>query len=101
MYSPPARGQIDPFVLAGEVEAPVALEIAAAHDGTELEDGLGSGEPQRAPEISGRSAIRWRHAPSITPVAIGRPASLDGTVLHKATGTDQGLVVAQELALAA
>jgi hypothetical protein len=31
--------------------------------------------PHRAPVMSGRSLIRWRQAPSITPVAIGQPAA--------------------------
>lgn len=65
---------IDPFVLAGEVEAPVGLEVAVAHDGTELEDGLGSGEPSTGPgdvqPVGDQLAARTVHYP----LAIGQPA---------------------------
>jgi len=36
---------VDAFVLAAEVVAPVVVEVAAGGEGSELEDGLGAGEP--------------------------------------------------------
>jgi len=36
---------VDALVLAGEVEAPVGVEVAVADQGAELEDGFGSGQP--------------------------------------------------------
>jgi len=52
---------------------PVVVPIAAGVDGAQLENGFGAASPQRAPVMPSRSCTRCRHAPSMTPVAMGRP----------------------------
>ena len=69
----PCRGK--PLVLAGEVEAPVLLEVAVADHGAQGEDGFGAVQAPSGSADVRLSPIRWRHAPSMTPVAIGQPAA--------------------------
>jgi len=62
-------------VLAGEVEAPVFVEVAVADHRAQRADGFGA---VQAPSCSGDVepvAGRWRQAPSMTPVAIGQPVA--------------------------
>jgi hypothetical protein len=69
-----AAGLVDAVVPAADVECPVRLEVSVVDDGAEPEDGLGSlDSPPGAGDIEAVT-IRCRHAPSITPVAIGHPA---------------------------
>jgi hypothetical protein len=64
---------VDAIVLAAHVECPLRLEVPVVDDGAEPEDGLGSLDAHREPVMARRSPIICRHAPSITPVAIGQP----------------------------
>jgi hypothetical protein len=40
---------VEPLVFAGEVEAPVVVEVAVADDGAQGEDGFGAGEAPVVP----------------------------------------------------
>jgi hypothetical protein len=66
---------VEPLVLAGEVVAPVFVEVAVADHCAQGDDGLGA---LKVPSCSGDVepvAVRWRQAPSTTPVAMGQPAA--------------------------
>lgn len=56
------------------VEGPVVVEVPAAVECAQAQASAPA-RLQRAPLMSMRFLIRWRHAPSITPLAIGIPAA--------------------------
>jgi hypothetical protein len=62
----------------GEVVAPVGVEVALLHRVCSLRTASAPSSPQRTPVMSSRSPMRWRPAPSITPVAIGQPLGQRG-----------------------
>ncbi len=59
-------GVVDAFVLAAEVEAPVALEVAGGDEGAELEDGLGAFEAPAVRFADGPEVCRYRHVAALT-----------------------------------
>jgi hypothetical protein len=64
---------VDSFAFSVQVVAPVWLEVAVGAYGSEFEYGSAPSALQQAPVMSIRSLTRWRHAPSMMPVAIGHP----------------------------
>lgn len=69
------EGLVDAGVFLDEVVAPVLLEVIISLEGPQLEYGLGTPSPQRALLKTMRSFTRWRHAPSMIPVATCHPAA--------------------------
>ena len=68
-------GGVEPLVLAGQVVAPVVVEVAVADDGAQGEDGLGALE---SPACSGDvEAVADQAAAGAfdDPVAMGQPAA--------------------------
>jgi hypothetical protein len=61
------------LILPVFVEVPVRIEIAIDIKRSNLSTASPPSSPYRAPVISMRSLTRYRHAPSITPVAMGYP----------------------------
>ena len=62
------------LLVFGDVEGPVAIEVPAQVDGSEMDDYLGHLlKFQRIPERSIRSLMRFLHAPSTGPLAMGQP----------------------------
>ncbi len=69
------RGGIEPFVLAGEMEGEVGVEVTVVFTARSLRTASAPHSPHLAPVISRRSPMRCLHAPSIGPVAIGQPSA--------------------------
>jgi len=66
-------GGVEVFMLAGEVVSPVLLEVALSFSARSLRMASEPLRPHRDPVMASLSAMMWRQAPSIGPVAIGQP----------------------------